>query len=158
MAKIDREYLASTIDADELPEGIYAFVEVSDTGSGISNDVLAKIFDPFFTTKYTGRGLGLAAAIGIMRGHKGTIKVYSEIDQGTTFKLLFPVTEGEADTLDDESRIPVIRQRSGRVLIVDDEESIRATVAQMIQKLGLTLELAEDGRQAVELYRANSDS
>jgi two-component system cell cycle sensor histidine kinase/response regulator CckA len=158
MAKIDREYLASAIDADELPEGIYAFVEVSDTGSGISNDVLAKIFDPFFTTKYTGRGLGLAAAIGIMRGHKGTIKVYSEIDQGTTFKLLFPVTEGEADTLNDESRIPVIRQRSGRVLIVDDEESIRATVAQMIQKLGLTLELAEDGRQAVELYRANSDS
>lgn len=152
LTRVDREYLGSTITADELPVGTYASLEVSDTGTGMSADVLAKIFDPFFTTKFTGRGLGLAAAIGIVRGHKGTIKVYSELGRGTTFKLLFPIVPGKAE-LPLQTPERFLAQGKGCVLIVDDEESIRSMVAQMVQKLGYTLELASDGRKAVEMFK-----
>lgn len=156
LTRVDREYLGGTVVADELPEGTYASLEVSDTGCGMSPDVLAKVFDPFFTTKFTGRGLGLAAAIGIVRGHKGTIKVYSEEGRGTTFKLLFPIVLGKAELPVQKSATDGQQHRGkGCVLIVDDEESIRSTVAQMVQKLGYSLELAADGRKAVEMFREN---
>ena len=84
------------LGGDPLPDGRYVFLEASDTGVGMDADTLTRIFDPFFTTKFTGRGLGLAATRGIMQGHRGAIKVYSERGKGTTFKLLFPAVDEPA--------------------------------------------------------------
>lgn len=155
LTRVDQDYLSGTIVMDELPDGTYASLEVSDTGCGMSPEVVKKVFDPFFTTKFSGRGLGLAAVIGIVRGHNGAIKVYSESSRGTAFKLLFPIVPGEIDFLSQKPNEPVLNQRQGCVLIVDDEESIRTMVAQMVQKLGFDLEMAPDGREAVEMFRKN---
>lgn len=87
---IDERYIQSTLAPVQIEPGRYVEAEVHDTGIGMSQEVIAKIFDPFFTTKFTGRGLGLAAVIGIVRGHKGAIKVYSTPGRGTTFKVMFP--------------------------------------------------------------------
>ncbi|MCH8145423.1 MAG: PAS domain S-box protein [Gemmatimonadetes bacterium] len=85
-----REYLATTYLGDDAPQGKYVFLEVKDTGCGMDPETKAKIFDPFFTTKFTGRGLGLAAVMGIVRGHGGVIRVDSVPDQGTSVLTLFP--------------------------------------------------------------------
>ena len=85
-----REYLATTYLGDDAPQGKYVFLEVKDTGCGMDPETKAKIFDPFFTTKFTGRGLGLAAVMGIVRGHGGVIRVDSVLDQGTSVLTLFP--------------------------------------------------------------------
>ena len=73
-----------------LPPGPYVYISVSDTGPGIPADHLGKIFEPFFSTKFTGRGLGLPAVLGIVRGHKGAIQIDSAPGKGTTFRVLFP--------------------------------------------------------------------
>ncbi len=86
----DREYLSSPWLQQNLPEGRYVYLSVTDTGCGIAPEILPKIFDPFFTTKFIGRGLGLSAVLGIARGHGGSIKVHSKVGSGTTFTLLFP--------------------------------------------------------------------
>ncbi|MEI9896700.1 MAG: ATP-binding protein [Chthoniobacter sp.] len=94
LIRADRAYLSGAFFARDLPEGDYVSLEISDNGGGMSPEVLEKIFDPFFTTKFTGRGLGLAAVLGIVRGHNGALKVFSEEGWGTTFKILLPCAEG----------------------------------------------------------------
>jgi CheY-like chemotaxis protein len=141
--------------APEMAEGDYVFLEVSDNGCGMSAETQAKIFDPFFTTKFTGRGLGLAAVLGIMRGHKGALKVYSELGRGTTFKLLFPVASGASEASPVGGAAPPEWCAQGTVLVVDDEETIRNTVTRMLRSLGLEPVLASDGREAVEIFRAD---
>ena len=91
--KCSQEYLAAKLPLSALPEGTYVFLEVSDNGSGMEKDTLAKIFDPFFSTKFTGRGLGLATVQGIVKGHGGEIIVSSEPWKGTSFRILFPQFE-----------------------------------------------------------------
>lgn len=153
VARVDLEYLRGfRPDASPAP-GDYVFLEVSDTGIGIDPDTLGRIFDPFFSTKFTGRGLGLAAVLGIVRGHKGGLKVYSEPGKGTTFKLFFPVTAGRAE--DSASPFPDTRafHGTGTVLIVDDEETVRSVAARMLERLGFTVVLATDGREAMEKFR-----
>ena len=90
VVEADRAYLAEAHPGPDLPEGHCVYVEVSDTGCGMDEETKANIFDPFFTTKLVGRGLGLAAVLGIVRGHRGAIKIDSEPGRGSTFRVLFP--------------------------------------------------------------------
>lgn len=157
LTRVDRAYFGGTLMDADLPEGDYVYLEVSDTGCGMSAETQAKIFDPFFTTKFTGRGLGLAAVLGIVRGHKGAMKVYSEVGRGTTFKLLFPAVSGAGETMAATSA-PLFDWRGhGTVLVVDDEETMRSTIARMMRKLGLDAVLTADGREAVEVFRATPE-
>ncbi len=145
------EYLKSTFLAPELAEGSYVFLEVSDNGCGMGAETQAKIFDPFFSTKFTGRGLGLSAVLGIVRGHKGAIKVYSELGRGTTLKLLFPAADVQVQK--EKVRAEPILQRRGTVLVVDDEEVVRGVAARILGGYGFDVILASDGREGVARFR-----
>ncbi|MBI2517510.1 MAG: PAS domain S-box protein [Opitutae bacterium] len=153
----DAAYLASTQYAGEITPGHYVFLEVGDDGIGMTRETLARIFDPFFTTKFTGRGLGLAAVLGIVRGHKGAIKVYSEPGRGTTFKLLFPASAGAPQEIKPRPADALGWRSSGRVLIVDDEEAVSAVAASVLKVLGFMVDTAVDGHAALELFRATPD-
>jgi PAS domain S-box-containing protein len=153
MTRADRAYLAGSYFAPDLPEGDYVFLEVADNGGGMSPDVQSRIFDPFFTTKFTGRGLGLAAVLGIVRGHKGALKVFSEEGWGTTFKILLPCAEGAAEAFVAESTHSAAWRGSGRVLLVDDDETVRVTTARMFEACGFSTQLAADGVEGVAAFR-----
>ena len=114
-----------------------------------------RIFEPFFTTKFTGRGLGMPAVLGIVRGHNGAIKVYSEPDKGTTFLVLFPAMEGHADEADagSEEGGKLLWKGSGTVLLVDDEAPVRAVGKRMLNRAGFDVLLARDGEEGLELFR-----
>ncbi len=155
VARIDQDYRATLRHASALPLGDYVFLEVSDNGCGMDGATLERIFEPFFSTKFTGRGLGLAAVLGIIRGHKGALKVYSEPGRGTTFKVFLPVTEGAAEKENASAPAAPDARPRGRVLVADDEESVRTVAARMLEELGYTVELASDGREAVERFRAD---
>jgi len=157
MMQADRAYLSETYLDEDLPEGCFVYLEVSDTGCGLDQGTLAKIFDPFFTTKFTGRGLGLASVLGIVRGHRGAIKVYSEPGQGTTFKVLFPCSAQAARELTAPAISIAGWRGKGTVLVVDDEEEVRVVTRAMLEEFGFTALLAADGREGVELFRRHAE-
>lgn len=152
----DQNYLKNAWLDEKLADGLYVFLEISDTGCGMDKDTLGKIFDPFFTTKFTGRGLGMAAVLGIVRGHHGAIKIYSEQGKGTTFKILLPASGRPAELFNLDSRADGWRG-SGTVLLVDDEESVRGIGSAMLKELGFAVVTANDGREALELFRIVPD-
>jgi len=149
----DQEYLAESNLQNDLKQGYYVCLEIADTGSGMERETVEKIFDPFFTTKSTGRGLGLAAVLGIVRGHKGGIKVYSEPGEGTTFRLLFPVAEelAESTAMFHKKEVDTWKG-SGTVLLVDDDESVRSLSRLILEHIGFDVLLAEDGRKALKIF------
>jgi PAS domain S-box-containing protein len=143
---------------NELLPGKYVALKVQDTGCGMDQATISKIFDPFFTTKFTGRGLGLAAVMGIVRGHQGALKVYSSPGQGTTFKVLFPIAAA-AKRQEAEERADAVAAAHGRetILVVDDEEIVRLTAQNSLERYGYKVLHASDGREAIELFRGQPD-
>lgn len=156
----DREYLCKVNEVflagldQPLAPGTYTYLEVDDNGCGMDNETLSKIFDPFFTTKFTGRGLGLSAVLGIMRGHKGAIQICSEVGRGTTFRVLFPVDSlsNESTNCQEIQAVADAWHGSGTVLLVDDEETVLSVAKDMLERIGFHVLTASDGRKAVRAF------
>jgi len=148
---VDEDYIKQLLGGSEIAPGKYVSLEVHDTGCGMDPPTVAQIFDPFFTTKFTGRGLGLAAVLGIVRGHKGALKVYSAPGKGSTFKILFPATDAPI-RVSTPLGVRGELEGVGTVLVVDDEEIVRKVVQSMLERYGYTVVLAEDGLQACEIF------
>ncbi|NJD90870.1 MAG: PAS domain S-box protein, partial [Geobacter sp.] len=146
-------YLAQLAVNENMAAGNYVFLEITDTGSGMSKETQSRIFDPFFTTKFTGRGLGMAAVHGIIRGHRGGICIYSELGKGTSFKVLLPAIETAVGLIDTRSSDETLHG-NGAVLLVDDEEVVLNISAEMLKELGFSVIVAKDGVEALELYKS----
>jgi len=142
----------------ELPPGEYVALDVADNGCGMSADTLARIFDPFFTTKFAGRGLGLAAVLGIVRAHHGAFFVRSTLGQGSTFRMLLP--PGRQSLAEEKMPpksvpAPVARVTPGHFMVVDDEPSVRKITCNILEKEGHKVTLASDGYEALALSLAH---
>jgi two-component system, cell cycle sensor histidine kinase and response regulator CckA len=142
-----RTGLVEDVSADEAHP--FVFLEVSDTGCGMDTDTLQRIFDPFFSTKFTGRGLGLAAVMGIVESHHGHVRIRTAPGDGTTFRILFPAVPDSADREPGRLSVPQWRGR-GTVLVVEDEEGVREVVGRMLERLGFQVITAEDGIEALQ--------
>jgi PAS domain S-box-containing protein len=130
----------------------YVALKVQDYGSGMDSATQARIFDPFFTTKFAGRGLGLAAVLGIVRSHQGAIKVESVIDEGTTITILLPYNASSLPTPTVLAAQPVHQESEQTVLVVDDEESVRAVTSRLLERLGYQVQEAANGEEALHLF------
>ncbi|MBA4138011.1 MAG: hypothetical protein C0518_11895 [Opitutus sp.] len=147
--------LSDALPAPDLAPGTYVKLEVSDTGCGMSPEVLAHIFDPFYTTKFTGRGLGLAAVLGIVRSHRGALTVRSTPGRGSVFRIYLPAAAPlpaatDADSLN-RTTAPFGRA-SGVILVADDDTSVRTLLGELLTRLGFEPVLTADGNEALERF------
>lgn len=164
----DRKYFEGTYFGHENPEGDYVYLEVIDTGPGIPEEVKQRMFEPFYSTKFFGRGLGLSAVAGIVKAHKGAIKVYTELGKGTSIKVFFPAIRrkgagiDEVKELREEKDTEVIKgdrksYYKGLILVVDDEKMVRETVKNMLEQGGYKVITVEDGQKAIDTYKVYKD-
>jgi PAS domain S-box-containing protein len=129
------------------------YLQVADSGCGMSESTRKKIFDPFFTTKFTGRGLGLSAVLGIVRAHSGSITCKSKLGEGTTFTVLFPLATSTAKKSEPVRTSSPAAGRRCTVLVVDDENSVRQVAQLMLERAGFTVLSATDGLDALRIFR-----
>jgi CheY-like chemotaxis protein len=155
--QLDRRYLNDTFLDDDLPEGLYVYVDVSDTGVGMDLQTKKRIFDPFFSTKFAGRGLGLAAVLGIVRGHHGALKVYSEPGKGSTFKVLLPYADAPVESAPPQPFGVGAWRGSGVILVVDDEEAVRTVARRILERFGFEVITAADGQEGVDVFQQHAD-
>ncbi len=153
-----------TVTGEPLPDvfpnqmvfpGQYLFLEVQDNGPGMDEQTVSRIFDPFFTTKFTGRGLGLAAVMGIVRQQEGVVQVHSVPGRGTSFRVLFPITKEAPAQAGEEPTMKEL-QGAGTVLVVDDDELIRDFARSALRAYGYNALVAVDGREAIRIFTARA--
>jgi two-component system, cell cycle sensor histidine kinase and response regulator CckA len=144
----------TTVVVDEPLSGDYIVLDVIDTGSGMDAATIARIFEPFFTTKFTGRGLGLAAVMGIIRGHHGHLQVTSEVGKGTIFSIFLPIVEGHVELLPAPTAHRVGAAKRATVLVVDDDAVARSITTDILQHHAFTVIAVNDGQDAVDTYMA----
>jgi two-component system, cell cycle sensor histidine kinase and response regulator CckA len=158
-AAFDEATLSRSMVPHRLPAGRCVYLRVRDTGGGMTPETLARIFDPFFSTKSAGRGLGLAAVLGIVRARGGAIMVESSPGAGAEFTLLFPPAAAAARAGAEAPAEAALQwQGSGTVLIADDDEAVLPLAARMVERLGCRPLCAADGRAAVDLFRENASA
>lgn len=154
---LDAEEIRREFPNDQIRPGVYVGIEVRDTGSGMDEATKNRIFDPFFTTKFQGRGLGLAAVSGIVRAHRGAIRVYSSPGRGTSFRVLFPAVAAKAaDHI--PQMLPTKMPADGTVLFIDDEEALRRLAKSALESNGWRALLAENGAEGVRLFQEHWDN
>jgi nitrogen-specific signal transduction histidine kinase/CheY-like chemotaxis protein len=153
-ATYSQTQLAATFPGQVLDPGRYVRMEVADNGCGMDAETIGRIFDPFFSTKFTERGLGLSAMLGIVRGHQAGLRVESHPGEGTTFTLLFPASARLP--LADPPRPAPSAPLAGRVLVADDEATLRDLARSALERAGLEVVEARDGQEAVERFQAES--
>jgi PAS domain S-box-containing protein len=140
-----------------IHEGVYACLEVSDTGGGMDADTQKRIFEPFFTTKFAGRGLGMSAIRGIIASHEGMLQLSSEPEFGTTFTAYFPVPD-LMDIVEIEMDDDVLAGTvGGVVMLVDDEAMLRDMGKELLEALGFAAITAQNGREALDMFRERSN-
>ena len=140
---------------DEKPEpGYFIYIDVTDSGCGMDKVTQQRVFEPFYTTKFTGRGLGMASVMGIIKAHKGAILLYSEPGLGSTFKILLPQSAGQDNgTLDfPAKRLEHYQPPEGLVLVVDDEEYVRDVCREYLTEMGLLSLSAASGMEALDIF------
>ncbi len=154
--RIDEDYIDT--QQEELVPGRYVMLAVSDTGSGIDKEVLASIFEPFFTTKPpgVGSGLGLSMTLGFMRQSGGTVQVYSEIGEGTTFKLYFPTAKDQLDQAAKSPPAEAAQVGAGRrLLLAEDEEGVRNILVSILERAGYLVTATASGDDAFDIFVAD---
>ena len=139
-------------------DNAYACLEVSDDAGGIAEEHIKNLFDPFFTTKFTGRGMGLAVVLGIVRAHGGAVTVESAMERGSIFRVFIPLSsQAVPRPPKTPAQVPEI-EWSGTMLLVDDNETVRKTVKAVLAQLGFNVLEAGDGIEAVEVFCANQNA
>jgi PAS domain S-box-containing protein len=156
LQRADHVYLKNCVCDPGVQPGPFVFVEVEDTGSGMDEAARQRIFEPFFTTKFTGRGLGLAAVLGIVRAHKGALHVRSRKGQGTTMRVLFPAHSSPDGPAARATQVSASWRGKGLVLIADDEEFVRAVTRAQLEAIGFEVMEAEDGEEALKLFKKHA--
>ncbi len=149
---VDDDPSRRQLEAPELVPGKYVYLQVRDSGCGMDEATKSRIFDPFFSTKFQGRGLGLAAVSGIVRGHQGAIKVSSAPGEGSCFTVLFPTVEGAAAALPVAGRDGTLHG-TGTILVVDDEELVRGMAKKALELYGYKVLQADSGLAAIDAFK-----
>jgi len=151
---VDAGLLHNALGHPDLLPGIYAGLEVTDNGSGMTPETITRIFEPFFTTKFSGRGLGLSAVLGIVQSHRGALFVESQPNRGSTFRLLLPTTDGVALSTAAPFEVPAARPAlRGTVLVIDDDDSIRQITATVLESYGAEVLTAANGLEGIRLLQ-----
>lgn len=154
----DTTDLAGATVGATLEPGDHVLLEVADTGRGMSVEMRKRIFDPFYTVDFAGRGLGLAAVLGIVRSHRGAIEVESTPGRGSLFRIYFPASERPALTSSSSARAEPWWHGEGTVLVVDDEEIVRTVACRILERAGFETVAAENGQIALDLFDHHGDA